>query len=118
VIEWAWERFDEATARWCFDRLNPPTNQDDEGWLHHHLERWRSSGLPWQDYWRGWTAEEQLHRGGDIVRALDARFDRETVAYGPYFFPDLDGTEAGEELDAIAAGTILATGITWVGRRR
>jgi SAM-dependent methyltransferase len=20
VVEWAWERFDEATARWCFDR--------------------------------------------------------------------------------------------------
>jgi hypothetical protein len=21
VVEWAWERFDEATARWCFARL-------------------------------------------------------------------------------------------------
>ena len=24
VVEWAWERFDEATARWCFARLAPP----------------------------------------------------------------------------------------------
>jgi SAM-dependent methyltransferase len=23
VVEWASERFDEATARWCFDRLPP-----------------------------------------------------------------------------------------------
>jgi hypothetical protein len=23
VVEWAWERFDEATARWCFARLTP-----------------------------------------------------------------------------------------------
>ena len=22
VVEWAWERFDEATARWCFARLD------------------------------------------------------------------------------------------------
>src|SRR4029450_4065574 len=24
VLEWAWERFDETTARWCFARLAPP----------------------------------------------------------------------------------------------
>ena len=24
VVEWAWEQFDEATARWCFARLAPP----------------------------------------------------------------------------------------------
>jgi len=26
VVEWAWERFDEATARWCFARLAPPAS--------------------------------------------------------------------------------------------
>ena len=118
VIEWAWERFDEATAQWCFGRLGPPAGDDEVNWLHRHRERWTSSGLSWRDYWRGWTAEEGLHRGGDIVRALDQRFDRQAVAVGPYCFPELEGTHANDERDAIAAGTVQATGITWIGRRR
>lgn len=117
VIEWAWERFDEATAQWCFARLTPPA--DDHGsWLHHHQERWTASRLSWSDYFRGWTREEGLHPGGDTVRALDERFDRQACAYGPYFFPELDDTDEREELAAIAAGMVQATGITWVGRRR
>jgi SAM-dependent methyltransferase len=32
IVEWARERFDEATARWCFARL--PAADDDPGWLH------------------------------------------------------------------------------------
>ena len=31
IVEWARERFDEATARWCFARLPEP--DDDPGWL-------------------------------------------------------------------------------------
>jgi SAM-dependent methyltransferase len=34
VVEWAWERFDEATARWCFGRLAPPDSAAEPGWLH------------------------------------------------------------------------------------
>jgi SAM-dependent methyltransferase len=33
VVEWAWERFDEATARWCFARLDPPAPGAEPGWL-------------------------------------------------------------------------------------
>ncbi len=118
VIEWAWERFDEATAQWCFARLSPPDDDDHPSWLHHHQERWAASGLPWPDYFRGWTEEERLHPGGDIVRALDERFDRRSVEHGPYFFPELDGTDLEEERAAIATGDIAATGILWVGARR
>lgn len=117
VIEWDWERFDEATAQWCFARLSPPTGDDHASWLHRHQERWTGSGLPWPDYWRGWTEEEGLHPGGDIVRALEQRFERQAAEHGPYFFPELDETEAADERDAIAAGAISATGVTWVGRR-
>src|SRR5436190_24376600 len=28
VVEWAWEKFDEQTAEWCFKRLGADTNQD------------------------------------------------------------------------------------------
>src|SRR5919201_5467760 len=40
VVEWAWERFDEATTRWCFGRLAPPAPGEEPGWLHRHQERW------------------------------------------------------------------------------
>jgi hypothetical protein len=116
VVEWAWERFDAATARWCFDRLPGPTAE--HGWLRHRHDEWRASGLPWESYLRSWAAAEGLHTGADIVRDLDARFDRHFLGYGPYFFPDLAGvSEAGEQA-AIDAGELRASRITYAGRRR
>jgi len=43
IVEWARERFDEATARWCFARLS----DDDPGWLHRRQAEWRQSGQRW-----------------------------------------------------------------------
>jgi SAM-dependent methyltransferase len=42
VVEWAWERFDEATARWCFARLTPPAPGAEPG----GCTGTRSSGQP------------------------------------------------------------------------
>jgi SAM-dependent methyltransferase len=117
VVEWAWERFDEATAWWAFDRLAPPAPDAEPGWLHRHQERWAASGQPWARYCRGWAGEEGLHRGGEIVRGLDARFDRQLYAEGPYLFSDLADTSDAEEQAAIDAGRIQATGIRYVARR-
>jgi SAM-dependent methyltransferase len=49
VVEWAWERFDEATARWCFARLASPNPGEEPGWLHKAQERWAASGQRWDD---------------------------------------------------------------------
>jgi SAM-dependent methyltransferase len=117
VVEWAWERFDEATARWAFDRLAPPAPDAEPGWLHRHQDRWAASGQPWAGYCRGWAGEEGLHRGREIVRGLDARFDRQRYAEGPYLFSDLADTSEAEEQAAIDAGRIQATGIRYVARR-
>jgi SAM-dependent methyltransferase len=114
VVEWAWERFDEKSARWCFERLTAPDPADEPGWLHRHRERWTESGLSWRDYLLGWVAEEKLHRSEDIVRALDARFAQREMAYTPYFFSDLAGVSPAEEQAAIDAGEIAATGIRYV----
>ncbi len=73
VVEWALERFDEATARWCFGRLTQPG--DDPGWLHRRRAQWRDSGWPWEAYWQSWAAEEDLHADRDILRVLDTRFN-------------------------------------------
>jgi SAM-dependent methyltransferase len=138
VIEWAGESFDEATARWCFDRL-PATGPQHEhtavsahreaplpaagperehNWLAAHREAWLASGEPWQQFHAGWRAAEGLHAGADVVRGLDAWFARRSCGYGPYFFPDLAGTTEADEQAAIDAGQIQPTGIRWTGVRR
>jgi SAM-dependent methyltransferase len=115
VVEWARERFDEATARWCFDRLPPPASEP--GWLQQFHDEWRESGQQWDTYCRDWARSEGLHAGLDIVRELDARFDRQLLSPGPYFFADLADVSEGEEQAAIDAGLIQANRIVYVGRR-
>ena len=117
VVEWAWERFDEATARWCFARLASPTDEAEPGWLHHHRERWAASGQPWDGYLRTWAGQEGLHQGGAIVRGLDARFTRRFHAEAPYFFADLAATTEVEEQAALDAGQIRASGIRYAATR-
>jgi hypothetical protein len=117
VVEWAWERFDEPTARWCFDRLPPPTPGKEPGWLPTHQERWTTSGQPWDAYFRAWAEQEGLHPGGQIVRRLDARFTRKSHAEGPNYFADLADTTETDELAAIDAGLIRPGGIRYAATR-
>lgn len=116
VVEWAWERFDEATAEWCFSRLDAPAAGTHPGWLHEHRGDWSASEQSWEAYCHGWAREEGIHTGQQILQELDTRFERDTCAFGPYFFPDLrDTSEAAEQL-AIDAGQIQATGVRYVAR--
>jgi SAM-dependent methyltransferase len=117
VVEWAWERFDEATARWCFARLTPSAPGEEPGWLHKHRARWAASGRPWENYCRTWAEHEGLHPGEEILRGLDARFDRQLYVEGPYFFADLADTSQAEEQAAIDAGQIRAGGIRYAATR-
>jgi SAM-dependent methyltransferase len=116
IVEWARERFDEATARWCFARL--PEAEPDHGWLRRQQEEWQHSGQPWEDYLRSWSQAEGLHSGQDILAALDTRFDSEPVTYGPYYFADLADTSEAAEQAAIDGGLIQANRIRYAGRRR
>jgi SAM-dependent methyltransferase len=116
VVEWARERFDDATARWCFDRLPPPS--DDHDWLRHRRDEWQESGMPWEGYCRAWAEEEGMHEGQHILRELAARFDQRFLATGPFFFADLAGVSEEDERAAIAAGEIQAGRIDYVGRSR
>lgn len=115
VMEWDWERFDVATATWCFDRLaeNPP--EGEHSWLHHHRERWQRSGKPWSRYLRGWVAEHGVHAARAIVRELDARVTPRLIQETPYFFSELCSTTWTDERRAIDAGAIQATGLLFVG---
>jgi SAM-dependent methyltransferase len=116
VVEWARERFDEGTARWCFERLAEPDG--DHGWLAELRAGWQDSGQPWDEWIQSWAAAERLHSGHGILAELDRRFDARPASYGPYFFPDLAGTSEADEQAAIDAGRISANRIQYLGRRR
>jgi SAM-dependent methyltransferase len=117
VLEWAWERFDEATARWCFARLDP-SPAEEPGWLQRRRDGWLASGETWPAYFQAWAAQHGLQRSDHVLAALDARFERTLCDYAPYFFADLgDGSEQDEQV-AIDAGEIRATGIRYAGRLR
>jgi SAM-dependent methyltransferase len=117
VVEWAWEQFDEDTARWCFARLAQPEPGCEPGWLHRRRNDWAASGQSWAVYWSTWAAQEGLHPASEILHALDARFDRRLVEYTPYFFPDLADIEEADERAAAAAQEIRATGVRYVAQR-
>jgi SAM-dependent methyltransferase len=116
IVEWARERFDEPTARWCFDRLAQP--EAGHSWLHERRSQWRASGRPWDACCRVWAEAEGLHSGQHILDQLHARFDCERLEYGPYFFPDLADTSESDEQAAIDAGHIQATRIQYRGRHK
>lgn len=115
VIEWDWEHFDEPTARWCFERLDPAA---EEGWLRRHRDRWLASGQPWDDQFRSWVEEERLHPPRTLIRALDHRFDRRFFGTGPYYFPHLGNMSEADEGAAIEEGTIRPGRIDYVGEVR
>jgi SAM-dependent methyltransferase len=118
VVEWARERFDELTARWCFARLTPTTNDAEGGWLHRHRDRWTESGLSWEEYLRSWADGEGLHTGEQMLAGLDARFHRRLCTVGPYFFAHLADTTEADEQAAIDNGAIQAGGIRYVAQPR
>lgn len=115
VIEWAWEDFDEPTARWCFDRLGAG---EDAGWLRRRRDDWLASGQEWEAYLRGWAESERLQSSAVLLRLLDQSFDCLHLSRGAYAFPDLAGTSEEDELAAIEAGEIRATRVDYVGQVR
>jgi SAM-dependent methyltransferase len=115
IVEWAWEKFDERTAAWCFERLGP---DDEAGWLHRRRDEWLASGREWSTYFRDWAERDGLHPSELLLGLLDERFDRHLLTRGPHFFPDLADTTEADEQTAIDAGLIQPTRLDYVGTRR
>jgi SAM-dependent methyltransferase len=115
VIEWARERFDEATARWCQMHLSMDS---DDSWLGKLLGEWQESGQPWADCCRAWAEAEQIHTGREVLDGLGTQFDTVHLSYGPYFFADLAGTGEADEQAAIDSEQIAAARIQYQGRKR
>lgn len=113
VIEWDWESFDEASARWCFDRL---ADSDSESWIYRRRQEWLASGQGWEDCFFGWARQHGLHSARELVRALDKRFERLSYREGPYFFAELSEVSEEDEVSAIEAGLIRPARIDYVGQ--
>ena len=117
VLEWAWERFDEPTARWCFDRLDPSPAEDPAGCSGDGTGGWPREGPGARTSRTGQGSTASTAATG-CVAGLDARFERTSCDYAPYFFADLADSSEEAEQAAIDAGEIRATGIRYAGRLR
>jgi SAM-dependent methyltransferase len=101
--EHAWDRLDEATARWYLDRrgeIDPdvPTS------LEACFADWREE-------------HSGLHGYATMREELDRRFVERFFAWTPYLYGELGGALAeAEERALIGAGVIRATGFDYVGR--
>lgn len=120
VLEWGWETFDEATARWCFrHRLREPAQPGEPGepgsWLAKLRDGWAESGLAWQDFCRDWAESHGLHRVAAVRGALAGRFQVRHESTGPYYFPDLADADMAAEQAAIDAGEITAGCVRFAG---
>ena len=123
VVEFAWERIDEATAQWALGRLPAAPPAGKPSWLERCC-RGRAcggegGGHDHEDHtgahFAGW-AEQGLHDSERLRAELESRFVGRLFAWVPYLYADLDeATSEADERAAIAAGVINATGFRYVG---
>jgi SAM-dependent methyltransferase len=125
VVEFAWDRFDEATAEWALERLPAACSSSGSlSWLERCCRGWAlgSTGearVPALSYFAGWASEEGFHGSRRMRGELERRFVERRFAWVPYLYPDLDDdTSEADESTAIEAGTINATGFCYVGTVR
>ena len=123
VVEFAWDRIDEATAEWALGRLpaNPPSGKP--SWLERCCQGracgGEGEGHDHEDHtgahFAGW-AEQGLHDSGRMRAELESRFVEHHFEWVPYLYPELDvATSEADERAAIDAGVINATGFRYVG---
>jgi SAM-dependent methyltransferase len=121
VVEFAWDRFDEATARWALERLPATSSSGNLSWLQRCCGEWARGGrrgtrAPAEAHFARWASKEGFHGYGHMRSELGRRFVERLFAWVPYLYPELDDdTSEADESTAIEAGTINATGFLYVG---
>jgi len=128
VVEFAWDRMDEDTARWAARRLPETHSPGHASWLEH-CRHGVPHAVPRGEPHEGgegrraasaanvarWAREHGLHDSRTLREALGSRFVQTFFEWGPYLYADLDDTSEAEELEAIEAGEINATAFRFVG---
>jgi SAM-dependent methyltransferase len=104
VVEHAWDRLDEPTARWHLEKRRTTDHPDTPSSLQACLAKWEAD-------------HAGLHGAAAIRRELDRRFTERWFAWTPYLYLDLGEALEHEELRLIETGSIQATGFQYVGER-
>jgi SAM-dependent methyltransferase len=103
VVEHAFDRLDEPTARWYLGKRRVK---------HPHAPSSLQACLAeWEEDHAG------LHESAAMRRELDRRFVERWFAWTPSLYLELGEALEGEELSLIEAGSIQATGFQYVGER-
>jgi SAM-dependent methyltransferase len=124
VVEFAWDRIDEATAEWALERLPVASLSEKPSWLGRRCQEWARGGgretrAPAESYFAEWASEEGFHSSRQIRDELGRRFVESHFEWVSYLYPDLGGdVSEADELAAIELGTINATGFRYVGTKR
>jgi len=127
VVEFAWDRIDEATAEWALERLPAASPLEKPSWLARCCREWAlgSEGGSHEHrdhaeaHFAGWAGEESLHDSRQVRAELGHRFVERLFEWVPYLYPDLgDDVSEADESVAIEAGTVNATGFRYVGTGR
>jgi SAM-dependent methyltransferase len=123
VVEFAWDRIDEATAEWALERLPVASQTEKHSWLGRRCQEWARGGAretraPAESYFAEWASEEGFHSSLLIRDELGRRFVERFFEWVPYLYPELrEDVSESDESAAIEAGTINATGFRYVGTR-
>jgi SAM-dependent methyltransferase len=123
VVEFAWDRIDEATAEWALERLPVASLSEKPSWLGRRCQEWARGGgretrAPAESYFAEWASEEGFHSSRRIRNELGRRFVERFFEWVPYLYPELrEDVSESDESAAIEAGTIYATGFRYVGTR-
>jgi SAM-dependent methyltransferase len=130
VVEFAWDRIDEATARWALERLPAASASESPSWLGRCCGGWARGGEGEshshgdhgdhaEAHFSRWAGEEGLHDSWHVRAELERRFAERLFEWVPYLYPELgEGVSEADESAAIDSGTINATGYRYVGIRR
>jgi SAM-dependent methyltransferase len=121
VVEFAWDRIDEATMEWAFDRLPTASLPEKPSWLGRRCQEWVRGGQGGnqaraESYFAEWASKEGFHSSRQIRDELGRRFVERFFEWVPYLYPDLgEDTVEEDESAAIEARAINATGFRYFG---
>ena len=121
VVEFGWDRIDEATAEWALERLPAASLSGKHSWLERRCQEWaRGSRVgtrgPAESYFAEWAGEEGLHSSLLMLDELGRRFVEHFFEWVSYLYPDLgEDTVEADESAAIDARVINATGFRYIG---
>ena len=127
VVEFAWDRIDEATAEWVLERLPVTSPSEKPSWLERFCRGWACGGEGEchdhgdhaEAHFAELAGDEGLHDSRQVRAELERRFVERFFEWVPYLYPDLgDGVSEAIEIAAIESGTINATAFRYVGIRR